>query len=401
MIAPETPDNEEERLDALESFSILDTLPEADYDDITALAAEICGTPISTISLVDKDRQWFKSKQGVDVSETSRDISFCGHAINDPENTMVVGDATKDDRFHDNPFVTGDLNIRFYAGVPFLNEEGLPLGTLCVFDNKPNELTESQLKALNVLSKQVMNLLKLRKSEQLLKQDITNLGEKNLELEQFAFVAAHDLKSPLNNITSLSNLFKTIYGPQVDAEGNELIDLIIASSSKLKKLIDGLLDYSRSEEILKENKSNICTLELKGNITSFFSHEKDVNISIDTSEVGCLEANETAINQVLINLITNAIKYNDKENATIDIKLTDSTTHYIFSILDNGPGIPDNKKEEIFKIFAVNATEDKYGNRGNGIGLATVKKIVEKLGGTINVESELGNGSNFIFSIKK
>ncbi len=401
MLTPKETINEDERLKSLKSFSILDTLPESDYDDITALAAEICGMPISTISLIDKDRQWFKSKHGLNVSETTRDISFCGHAINDPDNTMIVNDASEDDRFHDNPFVTGDLNIKFYAGVPFLNEDGFPLGTLCVFDNKPNSLTKSQIKALNVLSKQVMNLLKLRKNEQLLKSDINNLGERNLELEQFAFVAAHDLKSPLNNITSLSNLFKNIYGPQVDNEGNELIDLIIESSGKLKKLIDGLLDYSRSEEILKENKSNICTLDLESNITSFFSHEKDATITINTNEVECLEANETAINQILINLITNAIKYNDKENAVIKINLTETNTHYVFSIIDNGSGIPDNKKEEIFKIFSVNATEDKYGQRGNGIGLATVKKIVEKLGGTIQVESELKKGSNFIFSIKK
>jgi signal transduction histidine kinase len=401
MLAPIKNINEDERLKSLKSFSILDTLPESDYDDITTLAAEICGMPISTISLIDENRQWFKSTHGISVCETDRDISFCGHAINDPENTMIVNDASKDDRFHDNPFVVGDLNIQFYAGVPFLDEEGLPLGTLCVFDNKPNSLTKNQIKSLNVLSKQVMNLLKLRKNEQLLKSDISNLGEKNLELEQFAFVAAHDLKSPLNNITSLSNLFKNIYGPQVDNEGNELIDMIIDSSGKLKKLIDGLLDYSRSEDILKENKSNICTLDLKSNITSFFSHEKNTSITINTNNVECLKANETAINQILINLITNAIKYNDKEDTVIKIDLTETTSHYIFSIIDNGPGIPENKKEEIFKIFSVNATEDKYGQRGNGIGLATVKKIVEKLGGTIQVESELEKGSNFIFSIKK
>ena len=166
MIAPNNHINEAERLRELESYNILDSLPESDYDDLTKLAAEICGTPIALISLVDKDRQWFKSRYGLDAPETPRELAFCAHAINDAENTLLVNDARKDERFYDNPLVTGDPNVIFYAGVPLKSEAGLPLGTLCVIDNKPNGLNKGQKESLRILSKQVMNLLVLRKKNQ-------------------------------------------------------------------------------------------------------------------------------------------------------------------------------------------------------------------------------------------
>ncbi|MFN6037282.1 MAG: ATP-binding protein [Bacteroidota bacterium] len=165
MKAPHTPDNESGRLLALQSYQVLDTLDEEEYDSITKVASEICRTPITVISLVDKDRQWFKSKVGIEASETAREISFCAHAINSPDDIFIISDARKDDRFHDNPLVTGFPNIVFYAGVPLVDENGYALGTLCALDNQPRMLTESQLSALRVLSKKVVMLLSLKKKQ--------------------------------------------------------------------------------------------------------------------------------------------------------------------------------------------------------------------------------------------
>jgi GAF domain-containing protein len=161
MKAP-LPTNEAERLAALKEYHILDTGAEQSYDDITILASHICEVPIAMISLVDEARQWFKSRVGVEQQQTSRDVAFCAHAIlqNEP---LIVRDATKDRRFADSALVTGEPHIQFYAGFPLINAEGLALGTLCVVDRQPRQLSAGQLKTMQALSRQVMTLLELRR----------------------------------------------------------------------------------------------------------------------------------------------------------------------------------------------------------------------------------------------
>jgi two-component system sensor histidine kinase/response regulator len=160
---PSPEDKEAKRLAALHAYNILDTAPEQNYDDFTKLASMICGTPVSLISLVDKDRQWFKSNQGLDSPETSRTVSFCAHAIHQTE-VYSVPDAQEDPKFSENPLVVGTPHIRFYAGAPLITPEGDALGTLCVIDKEPKELTEDQKDALQALARQVMVQLELRRS---------------------------------------------------------------------------------------------------------------------------------------------------------------------------------------------------------------------------------------------
>ncbi len=161
MEAAQTLKHEDERLFELFRYQILDTEAEKDFDDLVELAALICETPISLISLIDKNRQWFKARKGMKESETIRDVSFCAHAIQ-PAQELIVKDASSDSRFSDNPLVTGDPNIRFYAGIPLITQRGFTLGTLCVIDRKPKELSKEQLATLRLLSNQVMKQLELR-----------------------------------------------------------------------------------------------------------------------------------------------------------------------------------------------------------------------------------------------
>lgn len=384
----------------MRSYSILDTLPESDYDNITKIAAEICGTPISLISLIDDKRQWFKSHHGLDATETPKEYAFCGHAINTPNDVFIVQDARKDERFYDNPLVTGNPHVIFYAGVPLVSEAGLPLGTLCVIDHKPNLLSQSQISSLSALSNQVINLLELRKSKQQLERTIMELEEKNEGLERFAVVAAHDLKTPLINISSLAQLFQNQYKDILDSEGLEMLEMIIGSSGNLIGLIDGLLQYSKSESLLREGKSDIELQMLRTDLEGLFNYDHQLKLVLK-SDLTQIKAHKTALHQILINLITNAIKYHDKETVEIELGVSESDTHFLFYVKDNGPGIETIHQERIFKIFEKLAATDKFGVRGNGIGLATVKKIVEKLGGAIRVESELGKGAKFIFSLEK
>ncbi len=171
------PAHEVNRLKALESYKILNTDAEQAFDDLTALAAYICGTPIALVSLVDAHQQWFKSKVGLEVTETSRELAFCAHAIQQPDELLIVPDALEDERFATNPLVTSDPNIRFYAGSPLVTPEGYPIGTLCVIDRIPRQLTLQQIEALQALSCQVMAQLDLR-------LNLSNVDQANKALRQ-------------------------------------------------------------------------------------------------------------------------------------------------------------------------------------------------------------------------
>jgi PAS domain S-box-containing protein len=177
MRAP-TPLNEPARVDTLRELELLDTEAEGVFDDIVLLAAHVCGTPIALMSLVDAKRQWFKARVGVDVRETDRDSSFCAHGIIKPDEMMIVPDATKDARFADNPLVLGDPQIRFYAGAPLVTHDGHALGTLCVIDRQPRELTAEQEAALRTLRRSLVAELELRRATRALARSHQELDQR-------------------------------------------------------------------------------------------------------------------------------------------------------------------------------------------------------------------------------
>src|SRR5438874_8860540 len=177
------PAHDAKRLKVLWQYEILDTIPEEVFDDLTELAARICEAPIALITLVDEDRQWFKSKVGISINETSRDISFCGHAI-EQSDLFIVPDATMDKRFAKNPLVTSDPKIRFYAGAPLITPDGHALGTLCVIDKVPRELRPEQKQALRVLARHVITQLQLRRHSRELTTAHQQRDQTQAELQQ-------------------------------------------------------------------------------------------------------------------------------------------------------------------------------------------------------------------------
>ncbi|TDS13173.1 ATP-binding protein [Sphingobacterium paludis] len=228
--------NEQQRLAALYAYQILDTATEEDYEELTELAAAICGTPIALISFVDETRQWFKSHKGLDVTETERSQSFCAHALSNPTELMQVEDALADPRFKDNPLVTGDPHIAFYAGMPLVDDEGFALGSLCVIDRQPRKLDERQQKALKTLSKQVVNKLVLRKRmRELEASNKSNVrlhsrsvsSEKNLRLiiEQSP-TAIMVFRGEKLTIDAVNPAMLTLLDQQPDIEGKDLLDAI-------------------------------------------------------------------------------------------------------------------------------------------------------------------------------
>ena len=291
MISAELPENEIERLKALERYDVLDTKAEADFDELVKLASQICETPISLVSLIDSSRQWFKAKIGMESNETSREVAFCAHGILKNE-LMEINDATQDNRFYDNPLVTGDLGIKFYAGMPLTTSDGFNLGTLCVIDTKPKTLTEYQRDALKTLGKQViaqlelrykLNLLSTKQTE--LENTIQTLNEtrtKLIDTERIAALGqlvaglAHEINNPISvikanvqiinekiydTIEHIPRFFETL-GRKEKSSFYE----IIKNSVKKNEVLSTREERERKKNILKEleeydNQTNI-SLEL-------------------------------------------------------------------------------------------------------------------------------------------
>ncbi len=397
MINPAIPKNEIQRLSNLKDYMIMDTIPESDFDEITMLASQICDTPISLVSLVDDKRQWFKSRHGLDINETPRDLAFCGHAINQPKQAFIVPDSRIDSRFHDNPLVTGSPHMVFYAGIPLLTPEGNALGTLCVIDNHPKELNERQIASLKALSNQVMCQLELRRKNTQLSLTYQELINNYNDIEQFASIAAHDLRSPLHNITALIDYFLDENAANVSADGVEYLNHIKTSSLQLTRLIDAILAYSKSTQVIITSKERFNLYECIVAILQLLQPPAHIVINFPQDDI-YITTSRVAIKQVLLNLINNAVKYNDKPGATIDITFYESEEDYHFSIKDNGPGIPEKHLDSIFDLFKTVKTN---ANSGTGIGLSIVKRLVKKLHGDIDVESKKDVGTEFTFNIKK
>ena len=228
MIPPQMPANEVERQAAVERYNILDTLPEPSFDSVTALIAHVSGSPVSLITMLDRDRNFLKSHHGVPFDESPREISFCGHAINAESVITVVEDATQDERFIDNPLVT-EHGIRFYAGVPLVTSDNFRLGTLCIFDLKPKPLDEEIELFLVKMAKQVEILLEHRLQNQALIDYRKQLEARNHELKYFAKVVAHDIKSPVISTLYIAQSLSEHYAAELSDAVRERVDRIVNS----------------------------------------------------------------------------------------------------------------------------------------------------------------------------
>ncbi|MEO7215394.1 GAF domain-containing sensor histidine kinase [Mucilaginibacter sp.] len=394
------PDNEDERLEALATYDILDTMPEDDFEELTHLASEICQTSVALISLLDDKRQWFKSILGHDAKETPREYAFCSHTILNKNDVMIVPDARKDERFLANPLVTGSPNIVFYAGVPLVNEDGFALGSLCVLDTMPKNLNARQQKSLRILAKQVITQMELRRKLARLEKSNQHLLETNSFIQKFASTAAHDIKNPLSSMLLTSQALRMRLGKDSDDKSKRLLDLNITSTKRLLTLVDEMLAYSSAPSSLLTNQKCLDLNTLLKNVVSLIDVPYGVKINLPPVD-HTLTCSSVALEQIFINLLTNAIRYNDKEAGIITIQFREEGDFYNFKVTDNGMGIAEKNLDKIFYKEATLNVIDRFNQKGTGVGLYTVKALVEKLQGSIRVESEIGSGSTFTFSVKK
>lgn len=388
--------NEIARLRALYDYEILDTISEDEYDNFTRIAAGICNTQASMITFLDKDRQWFKSHHGFDVKETPRSISFCNYTIKDTQNVLVVPDMRKDERFASNPLVINAPNAVFYAGAPLVTPEGFALGSICVLDGKAHELRSDQQDALKVLAEQVMTRLELQKKIRSLKNTERKLQKANKRLMNFASIVSHDMKTPLANIMLMTRSFKKRYEKVLDKSADGYLDLINQSTTELLSFIDNILHQSK--KINAEPAKQANSYDVLMTALSMVSPPEDFDVET-SGEFPELYMNSTLLQQVFQNLITNAIKYNDKETGHIHIYADSDDSFHHFHFEDNGMGIEPEHLHQLFRDHVTLGKTDRFGNTGTGIGLAAIKEIIEDEGGYISVSSEKNTGSVFKVSL--
>ena len=390
------PENEQARIHALLQYEILDTEAEAVYDDFVKLASYICQTPIALISLVDLTRQWFKATVGCPASETSRDVAFCAHAIHQFD-VFVVPDTSTDPRFVDNPLVTGDPHIRFYAGAPLITPEGLAIGTLCAIDREPRILSPEQITALQTLARQVVSQLELRRLTKELQQV---LESKN----KLFHILSHDLRSPFNGILAFSQALADEAETLSREEIQDFSQTVLNSAEQFMHLIDNLLQCTRFELGSLEYQPNTVTIDsVVGNVLTLLkgnAAQKKVNLVYETNPATEVFADSTMLHSIFQNLISNAIKFTPS-NGRVTVCAADQGSMIQVSVIDSGVGVPPEKLAHLFELMAGRSTDGTAGEKGTGLGLLLCKDLVEKHGGQLWVDSVVGQGTSFHLTLPK
>lgn len=399
MKVAQFPENEAVRLEKLQRYAILDTPPEDAFDRITRIVAKTIGVPIALVTLVDRDRQWFKAKCGLEAAETSRDVAFCSHAILS-DDVFVVEDASKDPRFSDNPLVTSDPSIRFYAGAPLQTPDGIKLGTLCAIDTQPRKLSPDHRQLLEDLARLVVDELELRIA---VKNAMTRVAEEAKTLairDEFLSVVSHELRTPLTSIRGSLGLLQEGAVGQLPEQAMELVSIAKRNSVQLIGLINDLLDIQKLEsgkmtfdfaafdtaELAKETCDNLAG----------YASEKNVKISLSVVDDPSLIGDPERIRQALTNLISNAIKFSSDEGVVF-VKLLSEKNHFCFSVEDNGDGIHASFEQHLFDKFSQGKSRKK--TKGTGLGLAITKTIAEAHNGSVTFTTEEGCGSTFYLRI--
>lgn len=379
--APVLPE-ESARLTDLDAFRILDTLPEDSYDDITRLASQICDTPIALISLVDSDRQWFKSRVGFERSETGRDVAFCAHAIAKPHEMLVVPDATIDDRFADNPLVLDEPRIRFYAGAALVTESGHAIGTLCVMDRKPRLLTTDQRRALQSLARQVMAQLSLRQALDHVRRQQAELAEVMRQRDTVVAAVSHELRTPLTAVLGFIDVLRdTDLG---DEERAEFLTTAAGQAEELSHIIDDLLVAARLEQ--NTLKVTRVPVNLEAQIAQVVEGLNADRIDVESLPVRAW-GDPGRVRQIVRNLVTNALRYGGPEIGVS--AYPDGDTAHI-RVLDNGEAIPSADLDVIFSPYRVGSSRAETAG-SVGLGLAISRQLARLMDGDITYHHEDNN----------
>lgn len=394
--SPPIPEDEDTRLRTVRAFDILDTAPEDSFDDLTRLASAICEVPISTVTIVDRERQWFKSMVGLDKREDTREVSFCAHTVVDKK-PLVVRDARDDPRFASNPLVLGDPFIRFYAGSPLVTESGQVVGTICVIDRVPRELTESQAQALDALARQTMRLLESRKQAR-------DLQELDRVKDEFVALVSHELRTPLASIRGyLEVLLEEEPGPVNDVQ-RRFLEIVDRNSVRLHRIVDDLLTLAGLQAgKLPLARGAVDVNDVATEVVETFAPaaaEKKIQVLPDLHATQPVDADRSRLAQVLNNLTSNALKFTP-EGGSVVIRTGNDDGEVVVEVCDTGIGIAESDLPHVFGRFFRTAAAEERAIPGTGLGLAISRAIVEAHEGRLDIAETSSGGTTFRMRLPK
>ena len=392
------PENEQERLDALHSYDLVDREVSPIFDTIIRIAADVCDVEISVIALIDDDRQYFLSRNNMKPTETPRAIAFCAHAILEPHSMFEIENATEDPRFKDNPLVTGEIGVRFYAACPLTTAEGLAIGGLCLIGKQPKSLNETQRATLKNLANVIMSLFEARKVDAEIARELHEAKKvadaENTAKTNFLSIMSHELRTPLNAVIGYSDILQSeLFGPLGHENYREYVDAIKVSGDHLYNLIGEILDISRIDMgELELDDTRIDVTEAVNECLTIVQDqadrgEVDLVVGVDP-EFPALLGDELRFRQIILNILSNAIKFTPKRGrVSVDMNMADDRG-LVLVVSDNGCGIAPEQMDRVMEPFGQVREDPKLYQKGTGLGLPLSRGLVELHGGTLALESK-------------
>lgn len=398
------PADELQRLESLYQYELLDTPREIAYDRVSQIASQLCMTPFAMVSLIDQDRQWVKSSHGVDLDYIPRELSFCAHTINEQE-PLIIENMKQDGRFSDHPSVIGPPNVTFYAGVPLRSSEGYAIGSLCVIDQKPRQLTAEQRTALKALADQVALLMELHRTNNSLRVARTEAEELAQQKAGLLATLSHEIRTPLHALEGYTQL---LLDQPTQPDQQSSLQRLQTTGRTLVSLVNNILDYSKLQagKLLLEAIpfSVVGLIHQAVDMQAWQARQKNLQLTtkFDATIPHQLRGDATRLLQVLINLISNALKFTKEGGVSVEasvIEQTDEQVSLFIEVVDTGIGIPPESLATLFNEYTQvsAATTRQYG--GTGLGLAITSQLIALMNSRIDVQSEVGKGSRFGFRL--
>ncbi|RZL35235.1 MAG: sensor histidine kinase [Pedobacter sp.] len=387
---PPLPNNELDRLLNLAEFDIDYTNLENNFTDLINLAAKIAGTKISLINLIDSYTQWTIANVGLDVEQTPREDSICQYTILE-DDYYEIEDLTLNERFYNKDFVTGELGLRYYFGVPLKTSKGHNLGTLCVLDFEKKKLSFEKIELLKLVANEVLTRLNAIKK-------LHDFKLKMNEVEQNHRKVAHDIRGPIAGIIGLSNIIKSQGDENTLEEVLELVEMINSSSKSLIDLADEILAPNSTESLSDEEFNLIVFKEKLEKLYLPQAKNKQIFLSVNlASKNQNVAFKKNKLLQISGNLISNAIKFTPDYGVVqvnLDLQIEENVNTLLIEVNDSGLGL------EQASIDAILASTKKTsagtsGEKGFGFGLNMVNELIKSLNGTLHITSEIGKGSKF------